>query len=58
VANAPVTIYVTQASYVLSNLPAKLAFHDAIAVNDLRYVAELVFAELASLCVFFDTGFF
>jgi hypothetical protein len=57
-ANASVTIYVTQASYILSNLPAELTFHDVIAVDNLRYTAKLIFAKFAGLCVFFDPGFF
>jgi hypothetical protein len=58
VASSPVTIYVAQTSYVLGNLPAKLAFHDIIAVDDLRYMAELIFAEFAGLGVLFDPSFF
>jgi hypothetical protein len=44
VANAFITVYIAQASYILSNLPAKPASHDVIAVDDLRYPAKLVFA--------------
>jgi hypothetical protein len=58
VANASVTIYITQASYILSNLPAKLTFHDVIAVDNLCYVAKLIFTKFAGLCAFFDPGFF
>jgi hypothetical protein len=58
VADAFITVYIAQAGYILSNLPAKAASHDVIAVDDLRYSAEFVFAELASLCAFFDPGFF
>jgi hypothetical protein len=58
VANAPVTTDITQASYVLSNLPAQLTFNDAIAVDNLCYVAKLIFAELAGFRAFIDPGLF
>jgi hypothetical protein len=53
-----VTVDVTQASYVLGNLSAKLAFHDIIAVDNLGYAAKLIFTELAGLCAFVNTGLF
>jgi hypothetical protein len=58
VANTSVTIYIAQASYILSNLPAELTFHDVIAIDNLRYMAKLIFTEFAGLCAFFDPGFF
>jgi hypothetical protein len=58
VTDASITVYIAQASYILSDLPAKPASHDVIAVNDLRYPAKLVLAQLAGLCAFFDPGFF
>jgi hypothetical protein len=58
VADPPVTIDITQASYILCDLPAKLAFHDIITVDNLRYVAEIVFRELAGFRAFFDARLF
>jgi hypothetical protein len=58
VANAFITVYIAQSSYILSNLPAKPTSHDVIAVDNLRYAAKLVFTELAGLCVSFDTSLF
>jgi hypothetical protein len=55
---ASVTADIAQASDVLSHLPAKLTFDDAIAVDNLRYLAKLIFAELARLGALFDPGFF
>jgi hypothetical protein len=49
VANAPITVYIAQAGYILSNLPAEPTPHDIIAVDDLRYAAKLIFAQPASL---------
>jgi hypothetical protein len=57
VAKAAVTSNIAQASYVLGHLPAKLAFDDAITVDNLCYVAKLVFTELSGLGGFVDTGF-
>jgi len=57
VTNPPVTIYVAQTSYVLGNLPAKLTLYDVVAVDDLRYMAKLIFAELAGFRTLFDPGF-
>jgi len=54
VANASITGYVTQSSDILSNLSSKLAPHDVIAVDDLRYPAKLVFGEFTGFCAFFD----
>jgi hypothetical protein len=56
VANAPVALYVAKPSDILSNLSAELASDYVIPVDNLRYLAELVFAEFAGLCVFFDPG--
>ena len=58
VANTSVAIYVTQASYVLRNLPAKLAFNYVVAVDNLRYVAKLIFTETVGFCAFLNPGFF
>jgi hypothetical protein len=58
VTNAPVTIDIAQASYILRNLPAKLTFNSIIAVDNLRYPAEFIFTELAGFCLSFDTSLF
>jgi hypothetical protein len=39
VAKAAVATDITQADNILGHLPAKLAFNDTIAVDNLRYVA-------------------
>jgi len=58
VTKASVTTDVAQTCYVLGDLPAKLTFDYTIAVDDLRYLAELIFAELVGLGVLVDPGFF
>jgi hypothetical protein len=58
VAKPPVAIDITQASYILGNLPAKLAFHDIIAVNNLRNAAKVILAELGGLRALVDAGLF
>jgi hypothetical protein len=58
VTKAPVTTDVAQTSYVLGNLPPKLTFDYAIAVDDLRYLTKLIFAELVGLGALVDPGFF
>jgi hypothetical protein len=58
VTNTPITGYITQSSDILRGLPAKLTSHDVIAVDNLSYLAKLIFAEFASLCAFFDSGLF
>jgi hypothetical protein len=50
-AKASVTSDIAQTSYVLGDLPAKLTFDDAVAVDNLRYLAKLIFAELARLAL-------
>jgi hypothetical protein len=57
VSNPPVTTDITQTGDVLGHLPAKLTFDYAIAVDDLRYLAKLIFGELVRLGGFFDPGF-
>jgi hypothetical protein len=56
VANASITAYIAQSSNILSGLPAKLASHNVIVVNNLSYSAKLIFAEFAGLGAFFNLG--
>jgi hypothetical protein len=55
--DAPVTIYITQASDILGGLSAKLTSHDVIAFDYLRYPAKVVFGEFAALDVLINLGF-
>jgi hypothetical protein len=58
VTNPTVTGYVTQASNILSHLPAKLASNNVIAVYDLRYTAQLILSQLARFSLFLNPRFF
>jgi hypothetical protein len=58
VAKASIAVYVTQASDILSDLPAELTAHSIIAVDYLRDAAKLIFGEFAGLCVLVYLGLF
>jgi hypothetical protein len=57
VTNPAITGYVTQASDILSHLPAKLASNNVIAVYDLRYPAQLILGQLSRFCRSFNPRF-
>jgi hypothetical protein len=44
-----VACYITQSSNILTYLAAKLTANNMIAVNNLRYTAQLIFSKLARL---------
>jgi hypothetical protein len=56
VTNAPIAAYISQTGNILGHLSAKLTAYNVITVDNLSYPAEFVFAELAGLCVFFDSS--